>query len=119
MRKDMDEKKMQQLLLERKQELEASIAAQHQDNSPKELDQARIGRLSRMDALQQQAMGKAAENLARIELQRIQTALERLDEGEYGFCILCEEEIALKRLLFDPSLLTCIECARQAESKKQ
>jgi DnaK suppressor protein len=83
--------------------------------APIELDQARVGRLSRMDAMQQQAMSQAAANLAELERQRIQTALSRIRSGEYGYCVLCGEEIAEGRLRFDPSVPTCISCAREAE----
>ncbi len=86
-------------------------------DGPVELDQARVGRLSRMDAMQQQAMAQAAVNLSNHELQRIEAALKRIDTSEYGCCVLCDEEIAEGRLRFDPSVLICIACARQAETK--
>jgi DnaK suppressor protein len=96
----------------------ATITAAQEDRkkeAPVELDQARVGRLSRMDAMQQQAMSQAAASLAEIECQRIQSALGRLESGEYGYCVLCGEEIAEGRLQFDPSVPTCISCARKAE----
>ena len=83
---------------------------------PVELDQARIGRLSRMDAMQHQAMAQAANRLTALEEQRIRTALKRIATGEYGYCIRCEEDIAEGRLQADPSTLTCIACARSIES---
>ena len=82
-----------------------------------ELDQARVGRLSRMDALQQQAMARAAARRTELELQRLRVALERLRAGEYGCCAKCEEEIARGRLEADPATLLCIECARAAERR--
>jgi len=82
-----------------------------------ELDQARIGRLSRMDAMQQQAMAKATARLVDQERQRIQAVLARMREDEYGYCILCEEEIAEGRLKFDPSVLVCIDCAKEKEEE--
>lgn len=81
-----------------------------------ELDQARIGRLSRMDAIQQQAIARAAARLIDMERQRIQSALGRMRVDEYGYCIICEEEIAEGRLQFDPSVLTCISCAEEKEA---
>jgi DnaK suppressor protein len=74
-----------------------------------------MGRLSRMDAMQQQAMSQAGAGLAALERQRIQTALKRIETGEYGYCIVCEEEIGEGRLRFDPNLLTCI--SQEAEMK--
>ena len=85
--------------------------------SPLELDQSRVGRLSRMDAMQQQAMIQAAARLSAMEARRIRTALNRMASGEYGYCISCEEEIAERRLQVDPSALTCIACARAADGK--
>jgi len=91
--------------------------AKKKGTAPVELDQARLGRLSRMDAMQQQEIAKASARLVDIERQRIQTALRRIEDEEYGYCIFCDEEIAEKRLQFDPSLLTCIACAQEAENK--
>ena len=84
---------------------------------PVELDQGRVGRLSRMDAMQQQAMAQAASRLADLEEQRIRTAFKRIATGDYGYCIHCEEDIAEGRLRADPSALTCIACARSREGQ--
>lgn len=102
-------------LEERRAAILANKEAMKQENGPLELDQARVGRLSRMDAMQQQAMSQAGVRLLDLELQRIKTALGRIESEEYGYCILCDEEIAEKRLQFDPSILTCIHCAERAE----
>jgi len=77
-----------------------------------ELDQQRQGRLSRMDALQGQAMAQEAARRRRIELDRIAAALDRLEAGEYGCCVTCGEDIAPARLEADPAIPTCVECAR-------
>ncbi len=82
-----------------------------------ELDQSRVGRISRMDALQQQAMSAAVGQRARQELARIESALRRITNGEYGFCVQCGEQVAVKRLRANPSVLTCITCARSAEKR--
>lgn len=78
---------------------------------PVELDQTSVGRLSRMDAMQGQALAQAVERRRKDEMRRIEAALSRIDEGEYGFCISCGEEIAAKRLAADPTIPTCIACA--------
>lgn len=82
-----------------------------------ELDQTRTGRLSRMDALQGQAMAKATEARASRQIQRIHAALRRIDEGTYGDCVRCEEPIAVGRLQADPATLMCIGCAEQSEQR--
>lgn len=76
------------------------------------LDQQSIGRLSRMDALQQQAMAQATERQRAAELAKIQAALTRIAEGEYGYCVACGEEIAERRLEIDPAASHCIGCAK-------
>ncbi len=82
---------------------------------PVELDQSRVGRLSRMDALQVQAMSRESMRRRNIQIQRIDAALQRIEKGEFGLCRRCGEEIALKRLEFDSTALFCIECANKAE----
>ncbi len=79
---------------------------------PVELDQQRVGRLSRMDALQGQEMARAAERRRVIELRKIDAALARIDAGDYGWCVRCGEEIADKRLRLDPAVPVCIDCAQ-------
>lgn len=75
------------------------------------LDQQSVGRLSRMDALQGQAMAKAEEDRRQLAIRRIDAALARIARGEYGECIECGEWIAVKRLEWDPAVLKCIDCA--------
>ncbi|MDN3557088.1 TraR/DksA family transcriptional regulator [Halomonas maura] len=75
------------------------------------LDQTAVGRLSRMDALQGQAMARAEEERRRLALTRIASALARIARGEYGVCIACGEWIAARRLEGDPVALKCIDCA--------
>ncbi len=76
------------------------------------LDQQAVGRLSRMDALQSQAMARAEQARRDARKAQIRAALARLDEGEYGYCISCGEVIAPARLAHDPAVAICISCAR-------
>lgn len=75
------------------------------------LDQSSVGRLSRMDALQGQAMAKAGEDRRQLTIRRIDAALVRLDREAFGECIECGEWIGAKRLEWDPTVLKCIDCA--------
>ncbi len=77
-----------------------------------ELDQAKVGRLSRMDALQAQAMAAEANRRRDVELLRIESALKRIDEGVYGYCLKCDEEINPQRLKADPGSPLCIDCTK-------
>lgn len=80
-----------------------------------ELDQARVGRVSRMDAMQAQEMAKESDRRRLLALRRIDSALKRIEDGEYGNCSACDEVISAKRLEVDPGALLCIDCASKAE----
>ena len=81
-----------------------------------ELDQTSVGRLSRMDALQGQAMSRERGRRRSLELQKIAAALRRIDAGGYGYCLACDEPIAPQRLELDPAVTLCIDCATARES---
>ena len=115
MREDLDFAEYQRLLEQRWQQIQNGEIERRKESAPVELDQAKVGRLSRMDALQQQSMAQASARRSSVELQRIKTALSRLTSGQYGYCVHCEEDISIGRLRVDPAALTCIDCARAAE----
>ncbi len=108
---------MRAKLLELREELESIAAASEDSSQIVELDQARVGRLSRMDALQAQAMSQASGRRRELMLRNISAALERIDNDDYGLCQSCEEMINRKRLEFDPTAVLCIECATKAEQQ--
>jgi len=87
------------------------------DSSPVELDQTRVGRLSRMDAMQQQAMSQELERRRDTQLKRIEGAFIRLEKGTYGDCVGCGIAIDAKRMDFDPTAFFCVECAKRAEKR--
>jgi len=78
-----------------------------------ELDQARVGRLSRMDAMQGQQMALEAARRRQHQLVDIKAALGRIESGKYGHCFGCGEAINLRRLAFDPTSTRCIDCAEE------
>ncbi len=108
-------KDMRERLLQLRAELQAEAAAAEGSADIVELDQSKVGRLSRMDAMQAQAMAQASGLRREATLRRIAAALKRVDEGEYGACLECGEPINQKRLEFDPTALLCIDCASRAE----
>ena len=109
---DIDEEEVRKNLLALKQELE-NLSEQASDNrKPISLDQQSVGRLSRMDSLQVQAMDLAQEQVRRKQIIRINAALERLDAGDFGHCVTCDEAISAKRLELDIATPLCIKCAR-------
>lgn len=101
-------------LLELKAELEAAAQTGDESAAIVELDQSKVGRLSRMDAMQAQAMAKASAVRREQTLRRIDAALIRVENGEYGTCQGCGEPINPKRLEFDPTVTLCIDCANSA-----
>ena len=100
------------LLEARAEELRGLERMSEAARAPVGLDQQSVGRLSRMDAMQQQAMSQAEGARRRRDLGRIEAALTRLEEGEFGYCLTCGDEIAERRLMLDPAAATCIGCAR-------
>lgn len=108
---ESDQQKLKHRIDARLEELAAEDALGEASQGVVELDQQMVGRLSRMDALQMQAMAKAQAARRQLETQRLQTALARMEEGEYGYCEDCGEDIALRRLELNPAALKCISCA--------
>jgi DnaK suppressor protein len=86
-----------------------------QATEPVEADQGRIGRLSRAAAMESQAISLELKQRRTVERHRIAAALQRIEDGEYGFCVNCGHEIAMGRLTLDPATPVCIDCARRAE----
>lgn len=100
------------LIAARLEDLDAEDAMGAKGQETVQLDQQSVGRLSRMDALQNQAMAKAGHARRQTERRRLTLALSRLDEGEFGYCEGCGEDIARPRLELDPAAALCISCAR-------
>lgn len=111
-RNDVNIEALRSDLEARRAELKQRQQANQESRATVELDQMRVGRLSRMDALQGQAMAQETERRRNRELQRIDAALERLDTDEYGYCVTCGDEISVKRLELDPAAAVCIDCAK-------
>ncbi|HHQ68687.1 MAG TPA: TraR/DksA family transcriptional regulator [Halothiobacillaceae bacterium] len=105
--------RFEKILLQRQSKIRQALAENAQASRPVELDQSRQGRLSRMDALQGQAMAKATQIRREQELLRIKGALQRLKTEDYGLCFICGEPIALRRLERDPTVTRCVACAEE------
>lgn len=81
------------------------------DRAPVELDQTSVGRLSRMDAMQQQAMAAAQARRRAARLRALEAALRRIEADEFGWCEECGQAIPEKRLEIDPTASRCVPCA--------
>ena len=111
------ENELREKLLGMRAELESIASIGAAAEQVVELDQAKVGRLSRMDALQAQAMSQASGRRREQSLRLITLALARIEDGSYGDCRSCEEPIDRRRLEFDPTVLRCIDCARKDEQR--
>jgi DnaK suppressor protein len=102
-------------LLENRKILMTAIESENESSKTVELDQSKVGRLSRMDALQGQAMTQETKHRHEEGLRNITSALSRIDSGDYGYCLRCDEHISTARLEVDPAASLCINCANLAE----
>lgn len=109
--------RFRELILERLTMLTGAEADKRDHARPVELDQTRVGRLSRQDALQSQALSVASLARSRVEIGRLQAALARIEEGEYGWCEACGEAIPEARLEIDPAADYCVTCAEKREQR--
>ncbi len=103
-----------QTLLELRDSLQEVASAASESSATVELDQSRVGRVSRMDALQSQQMALENNRRRDLQLQKIQGALTRIDNSDFGICFVCGEEINSRRLQADPTHTRCIGCANQS-----
>lgn len=103
-------------LLELRSELEELLSNVEAGARPVSLDQP-IGRLSRMDALQQQSMSQANRLNAVRSLEQVKAALHRIESGDFGFCVGCDDEIEYSRLQARPEAPFCIECQGERERR--
>jgi DnaK suppressor protein len=110
----MDEtmrERLRQRLLAEAEALRTAEADTADARAPVELDQTSVGRLSRMDALQMQAMAQAQSRRRKQAAARVKAALARFETDEYGDCLTCGEEIEEMRLELDPATPLCLACA--------
>lgn len=98
-------------LLAEKRELEEASGKTTSEREPVAVDQQSVGRIARMDSLQNQAMAIEAERRRQERIKRIDAALARIASGEFGACVRCGEEIDPRRLALDPTVPTCTRCA--------
>lgn len=109
--------RLRALIERRLAEATAVDSSKRDDARPVELDQTRVGRLSRQDALQSQALSVAALQRNRAEIGRLRRALRKVEDGEYGWCDECGEEIPQARLEVDPAADYCVTCAGRLETR--
>lgn len=107
---DTSLEKARETLLRLRTELRALEETSRESGATVELDQAKVGRLSRMDAMQAQQMALETARRRQQQLQKIEGALRRIESGDYGYCFICGDEIDARRLAIDPTVSRCMEC---------
>ena len=100
---------LRDLLLRTLESLSESRAASSEEAKPVDLGLS-IGRLSRMDALQQQHMAAARKQRVELQIEQARAALRRMDSATYGACARCEEPIGFARLRVRPDAVFCMAC---------
>jgi len=108
---DEEIEQFKQKLISLRLELQEMEQAHKQASAVVELDQTRVGRLSRMDAMQVQEMALQAVRRRQHQMLEIEGALRRMESGEYGYCFVCGEEIVAARLDANPACTRCMTCA--------
>lgn len=103
--------KFHQALCDKKAELQALLADTKDAGRPVVLDQASVGRLSRMDAMQGQQMALETQRRYQQQLLKIEGTLRRMEQGDFGYCLECGEEMDVRRLGIDPTATRCVSCA--------
>ena len=83
---------------------------------PVGLDQTAVGRLSRIDSLQNQSLTRNLQEREQAKLGQLLSALKRFEQGTYGCCVACGNEIGYERLLVFPESPTCAACSRDGGS---
>jgi DnaK suppressor protein len=86
---------------------------------PVELDQSRVGRLSRIDALQQQSMAAGLRERMLRQRERVLAAISRVDDGTFGECCRCGETIDPQRLQADRSTPFCADCQQELDRNRR
>lgn len=99
-----------QKLLRMKAELQQVEKSSRESGETVVLDQSRLGRLSRMDAMQSQQMALETARRRKQQILKIDGALNRIATGDFGYCFICGDEIDLRRLSTDPVNTRCMKC---------
>jgi DnaK suppressor protein len=100
-------------------EVNISLSLPGGADAPVDLDQTRVGRLSRMDAMQQQAMASGIKARLQLRKRRLEAARERMNSGEYGICCACGSDMPLQRLLADVGTPFCAACRNDIDARRQ
>ncbi len=107
---------LKQRLVVLRDEMQQLLDATREGTRPVALDEP-IGRLTRMDAMQQQSMSAANRRSYDLRLQLVNQALTAVERDEYGICRRCDDLIGYKRLTARPESTFCLKCQDEIDRK--
>jgi DnaK suppressor protein len=120
--KDLNKAEIQALKKQINQEvenLEEQLSINADAADPVILDQTSVGRISRIDAIQQQQLASSTRRQAQQRLTRLTQALKAISENRYGYCQQCDEPIGVKRLQVQPGAAFCLPCQQLTDQAGQ
>ena len=106
-----DKAHIKSVITEKIAELRLVVESDANGQEQIELDQTRVGRLARMDAVQHHAIAQAQGERALKQLGLLELLLSKVDDEDFGECHYCGEDIPVGRLLIRPESLRCVQCA--------
>ena len=71
-----------------------------------------IGRISRMDAINNKSVNDVAFKNSELKLKNLRVALSKIDDTDFGICVRCQNPIPLGRILLMPQAITCVNCTQ-------
>lgn len=107
----MQEEELKQKVLKKIEQTKILIVEYKDLTQPVEPDCA-IGRISRMDHINNKSVTEASLRQAEEKLKNLERILAMFGTDDFGKCIKCHREIPFGRLLFRPESLYCVDCAR-------
>lgn len=107
----MDKTQVKRTILDEISKTEASIVHYKELTKPIAPNDA-IGRISRMDAINNKSVNEASLRQAEIKLTNLKRVLANIDNDDFGMCLKCKQPIPVGRILIRPESLLCVNCAR-------
>jgi len=107
-----DKQSLKNIILKTQEEILHEIKELEIKTAPIEPD-CSLGRLTRLEAMQEKSINQAVLEKAKIRLKKIKFVLTKIDNENYGECSICEEEIPYGRLCIVPESTICVSCANK------
>ena len=90
----------------------ALLIAKYRDLTKPISPENAIGRVSRMDAINNKSVNDAALRKAEAKHNNLLVAKGRIDDSDFGICVRCKQPIPVERILLMPQVISCVRCTR-------